>query len=87
MIQYYPKLKTRKNYIINKYYSHVLSDLINPLELITEPSVKQIKNIMVQKIQRRVFSNIFSKRASNVHIKLNKTTKDTIKFIESNIIN
>ena len=81
------KLKMKKNYVINKYYKHVLSNLLDAFDLVREPSIKQIKNIMFKKIQRKILNKVFSQRISQQKVNLNKGMKDTIKFIERNIIN
>ena len=77
----------KKNYVINKYYKHVLSNLLDAFDLVREPSIKQIKNIMFKKIQRKILNKVFSQRISQQKVNLNKGMKDTIKFIERNIIN
>ena len=81
------KLKFKKNYVINKYYNYVLSNLINSLNIINEPSIKQIKSIMFKKIKRKIFNKLSSKKIFDKKVSFNRITEDAIKFIENNIIN
>jgi len=81
------KLNVNKNYVINKYYKYVLSQLLNALTLKNEPSIKQIRSIIFKKFQRKVLNNNLKKEIYINKENLNKNTKDIINIIENDIIN
>ena len=81
------KLNSKKNYIINEYHKYVLSKMLDSLALKNEPSIKQIKNIIFMKFQRKILKKNLKKNKYIDKIKLDKNTIDTINLIENYIIN
>jgi len=81
------KLQLKKYVVMNKYYSHVLTGLINTLDHRTEPSIKEIKNIFIKKLLRRILKTKVKKANYISRNLLNLETKNSINKIEKYLKN
>tara|TARA_Y100000589_G_scaffold65444_1_gene56995 strand:- start:248 stop:1267 length:1020 start_codon:yes stop_codon:yes gene_type:complete len=82
------KLNVKQNYVIQKYYQHVLIKFIREMNFYSEPSIIELRDLLKKKIRRK-FNNNLSNRVNN-YLNLNKIEKntvETIKFIEQKILN
>ena len=81
------KLKLKRKIVMNKYYSCVIKNQLNHLDLQRELSFKQIKSLLFKKFQRRIFNKKFKKINSIKFDKLDIITKKVIYKIEKYLIN
>jgi len=82
------KLNVKRNYVIQKYYQHVLIKFIREMNFYSEPSIIQLRDLLKKKIKRK-FNNNLSIRTNNYlnRNKIDKNTIETIEFIEKKILN
>ena len=81
------KLKIKKNIVMNKYYSYVLKDLINILDLKRELSLKEIKNLIFKKFKRKILKKRVKKTKYINPNTLDSETKKVINKIEKYLTN
>ena len=81
------KLRVQKNFVINNYYNYVLRRLFNTFDVKSEPSINQIRSIIYRKLKRKFFKKNFKKLKCLDKEKLNDNVKNTLEYIENNLLN
>ena len=77
------KIKLKKFEIIKKYYKNILSPQIDILTFPKEPSIIQIKNMLIKKVFRKKKLNKKEKNNKSKFMNLNKE----IEFINQFLLN